>query len=141
MLFDIDKLFAAEAYVRSASTAGRAFEAAKHIYDLAAMHNHPKIRQVLKDPTQMEHLLKIRMDEELRRLDGIPNILPAEFILFTQAGDSVAVGKAYDTMQKQYVFRTYDRIEFTAAVTALQEIQKKLLQNPSWINCRLHIET
>lgn len=35
----IDKLFAAEAYVRNSSLEHRAFEAAKHIYDLAVMEN------------------------------------------------------------------------------------------------------
>ncbi len=132
----VDKLFAAEAYVRNASAANRAFEAAKHIYDLAVIRKHPKILGLLSDPAQMEHLLNIRMEEELGRLDGIPGVAPHEFTFFTQAGGNSNVSKAYDTMQKQYVLRACDNIEFSAAVDALQEIQEALLKNPAWVTCR-----
>lgn len=39
----VDKLFAAEAYVRKAEVKARAFEAAKHIYDLAVLEKIPEI--------------------------------------------------------------------------------------------------
>lgn len=39
----VDKLFATEEYVRQSSVNHRAFEAAKHIYDLAVIADHPKI--------------------------------------------------------------------------------------------------
>lgn len=131
----IDKLFAAEAYVRNAVVEHRAFEAAKHIYDLAVIAEHPKIVQLLSDTEQMEHLLKIRMEEELGRLDGIPGITPSEFTFFTQSGDNPNVRKAYDTMQNQYVFRDCDRIDFTVAVFALKKIQAQLIENSAWLLC------
>ena len=41
----VDKLFAAEAYTRKADQDHRAFEASKHIYDLAVIFEHPRIAQ------------------------------------------------------------------------------------------------
>lgn len=128
----VDKLFAAEAYVRHSSINQRAFEAAKHIYDLAVIVQHPKVSALLSDSDKLKHLLEIRMKEEQGRLDGIPGIVPTEFIFFTQAGDNSGVRKAYETMQNQYVLREQDRIEFKTAVKALINIQESLLKNPAW---------
>lgn len=131
----IDKLFAAEAYVRNSSVEHRAFEAAKHIYDLAVIAKHPKIVKLLSDTFQMERLLKIRVEEELRRLDGIPNVAPNEFVFFTQSGNNTDVRKAYDTMQNQYVLRSSDEIDFNTALAVLGDIQSMLLNNPAWTLC------
>lgn len=128
----VDKLFAAEAYVRHSSINQRAFEAAKHIYDLAVIAQHLKVSALLSDSDKLKHLLEIRMKEEQGRLDGIPGVVPTEFIFFTQAGDNSDVRKAYETMQNQYVLREQDRIEFETAVKALMNIQKSLLKNPAW---------
>ncbi|HRR40792.1 MAG TPA: nucleotidyl transferase AbiEii/AbiGii toxin family protein [Syntrophales bacterium] len=132
----IDKIFAAEAYVRSSSLDHRAFEAAKHIYDLVVMENHSKIIQLLSDADHMESLLKIRMEEELKRLDGIPGVAPDEFVLFTQTSNNTDVRKAYEIMQDQYVLRPVDRIDFDTATSILGNIHKKLLNNPSWLHSR-----
>lgn len=132
----IDKLFAAEAYVRKSSVEHRAFEAAKHIYDLAVMAEHPKIVQLLYDAAQMECLLNIRMEEELGRLDGIRDVVPSEFVFFVQAGNNTDVRKAYDIMQNQYVLRPCDRINLDTASSILGNIQNKLLDNPAWTLCR-----
>lgn len=56
----IDKLFAAEAYTRKSSEVHRAFEAAKHLYDLAVMAQLPRIQKLYKASGQMKHLLDIR---------------------------------------------------------------------------------
>lgn len=129
----IDKLFAAEAYVRSSAVGHRAFEAAKHIYDLAVIADHSKIRGLLSDRDKLEYLLEIRMEEEQGRLDGIPGIAPADFLFFTQAGENGEVCKAYETMQNQYVLREQDRIDFGKAVKQLIKIQGQLLKNPAWM--------
>ena len=50
----IDKLFAAEAYVRKASDPHRAFEAAKHIYDLVVIAENPKVSKLMKMPEQLK---------------------------------------------------------------------------------------
>jgi hypothetical protein len=128
----IDKLFAAEAYVRKASESHRAFEAAKHIYDLTVLREHKKIVQLLSDKEQMKLLLDIRIMEEKERLDGIPGVKPSEFSFFTDAASNVYVRRAYDIMQNQYVLRDSDRIDYDRAMEALASIRASLMNNPSW---------
>ena len=128
----VDKLFAAEAYVRKSSVEHRAFEAAKHIYDLAVLSHNPKIELLMADPAQMEHLLDIRLEEESGRLDGIPGVAPSEFTFFQSAKDNADVQRAYETMQNQYVLREQDRIAFSYATQELLLIEQKLLKNPAW---------
>ena len=128
----IDKLFAAEAYVRRSSDPKRAFEAAKHIYDLAVMIRQPDIQDFLADDTLVKKLLDIRMEEEAGRLDGIPGVLPKEFTFFEDAVRNDAVRRAYAVMQAQYVLRAEDRFEYDTAMTALSEIRDRLMQNQAW---------
>lgn len=132
----IDKLFAAEAYVRNSDVDHRAFEAAKHIYDLAVMETHPKIISLIEDEKNMEKLLSIRLEEEQSRLDGIPDILPIDFIFFTETKKNAKVKKAYEMMQNQYVMRDEDRISFETAMNSIAIIHKGLLQNPAWYHCQ-----
>lgn len=129
----IDKIFAAEAYVRRSSEPQRAFEAAKHIYDLTVMIQQANIRQLLTDEMQVRKLLNIRVEEEKRRLDGIPNVMPKEFTFFKTATDNADVRKAYTVMQGQYVLRPEDRIEYDIAMSALSEIHTALAHNKAWM--------
>ena len=130
----IDKLFAAEAYVRKSSIEQKAFEAAKHIYDLSVMSKHAKIARLLSDEGQMKYLLDIRMNEEMERLDGIPGVKPKEFKFFDSAYHNVDVQKAYKIMQKQYVLRETDKIDFETAAGSLNFINEALQKNPAWIH-------
>ena len=128
----IDKLFAAEAYVRRSTEPQRAFEAAKHIYDLAVMIRQPNIQSLLADDELVKKLLDIRVEEEAGRLDGIPGVMPKEFTFFEAAADDDAVRKAYAVMQAQYVLRPEDRIDYTDAMAALDEIRNRLLNCKAW---------
>lgn len=130
----IDKLFAAEAYTRKSADAHRAFEAAKHIYDLAVISEHPKIISLLSTQEQLKKLLDIRITEELNRHDGIPNVLPSDFQFFTEVSTNSNIIKAYDVMQKQYVLRDSDQIEYAAAMKALSKTYQRLRTNPAWRN-------
>ena len=132
----IDKLFAAEAYVRKSDINNRAFEAAKHIYDLMVMANQPDILKLLTDANQMEYLLHIRMREEIERLDGIPNITPSEFTFFANAAGNTNVRNAYKIMQNQYVMRESDKIDFEKAMNTLETIHQNLIANPAWLGCQ-----
>lgn len=128
----VDKLFAAEAYTRKSSDPHRAFEAAKHIYDLAVMRNNDKVKALLDDADQMKLLLEIRLAEEQGRLDGIPGVTPSEFVFFGEVPGNACVRNAYDAMQRQYVLRSEDEITYGDALAALDEIRAKLSMNPSW---------
>lgn len=128
----VDKLFATEAYVRKSAEKSRAFEAAKHIYDLAVMSKLPKIQELMMDEEQLKHLLSIRMTEELDRHDGIPGVIPSEFVFFEDAGNNQHVISAYETMQRQYVLRKCDRIPYENALNALKDIKHALEKNNAW---------
>ena len=81
----------------------------------------------------MGHLLDIRMNEELERLDGIPGVKPKDFIFFDTTSDNLDVKKAYKIMQKQYVLRETDQIDFETAITNLGLINSALKKNSAWI--------
>ncbi len=136
----IDKLFAAEAYTRKSSDPHRAFEAAKHLYDLAVMSKLPRIQQLYHQPEQMKHLLDIRMEEESNRLDGIPGVVPQEFTFFDGISSNIAIRKAYETMQNQYVLRSSDRITFSDATAAMKQIQQRLQSSPAWREYRMPVK-
>ncbi len=128
----VDKLFATEAYVRKAEVKGRAFEAAKHIYDLAVMSKLPQIRELLDNDEPLGRLLNIRMKEELGRLDGVPGVAPKEFTFFNDIQDNKLVISAYETMQRQYVLRECDRISYDDTLEALDGIKQSLKENVAW---------
>lgn len=128
----IDKLFAAEAYTRSAAQEHHAFEASKHIYDLAVISHEPRIVSFLQNKEQLTKLLTIRLTEEKNRLDGIPGVLPKDFTFFEKSCADTHIMKAYATMQNQYVFIPDDRIPLDEAQYRLHGLQDQLNQNPAW---------
>ena len=128
----MDKLFAAEAYVRKSSESNRAFEAAKHIYDLSVIYHHPQIQALFHNDELMKRLLDIRIEEEKERHDGIPDVMPVEFTFFVNAEANADVKKAYTIMQNQYVLRSSDRIDFQEAIQRLKEIKESLARNYIW---------
>lgn len=77
------------------------------------------------------------MTEEQERRDGIPGVLPRDFHFFTEAAGNGKVKAAYETMQRQYVLRDNDRIEYGAAMKALMDIRAELGKNAAWLECRL----
>ena len=131
----VDKLFAAESYVRKSKNEHKAFEAAKHIYDLTVMETQPEIESLLQSEKELKKLLKIRFTEEKERLDGIKKVLPTDFSFFTQAGQDKNVCIAYEKMRQQYVKRYEDRISLEAVKNSLKQIEIKLLKNPAWYKC------
>ena len=77
------------------------------------------------------------MAEEQERRDGIPGVIPQEFRFFADAADNSKVKAAYETMQRQYVLRDSDRIEYETAMKALTDIQTELMKNAAWLECQL----
>ncbi len=136
----VDKLFAAEAYVRKSETKNRAFEAVKHIYDLTVMSKLPQIIELIKSEESLEKLLKIRIKEEMGRLDGIPGIAPNKFTFFDDVKGNKLVINAYETMQRQYVLRDCDRISYEDTLKSLNDIKDILKNNPAW-NKQIEIDS
>ena len=129
----IDKLFAAETYTRNAGKENRAFEASKHIDDLAILSEQKKIKELLHDPEKMKYLLDIRMEEELNRLDGIPGVLPKDFIFFETAENNQYIKEAYPIMLDVFVLNPKDKLDLSDAAISLKYIHDELCKNPSWI--------
>lgn len=132
----IDKLFAAEAYVKKSNVSQKAFEAAKHIYDLSVLENNSKILSLLSNELLMKRLLDIRLEEETRRRDGIPYVAPNKFNFFNAVADNENVKTAYSTMQRQYVLREQDQIPYEKAMISLNHIFENLQKNEAWRNAR-----
>ena len=128
----VDKLFAAEAYVRKSGVRNRAFEAAKHIYDLAVMGKVTCIIELINKEKPLDKLLDIRMKEEMSRLDGIPGINPKEFTFFDDIKDNSLITNAYEIMQRQYVLRDCDRISYEEVLGELESIRLALKKNAAW---------
>lgn len=129
----IDKLFAAETYTRKSSNRRSAFDASKHIYDLAVLSDKLRIIELLSNTEKMSRLLEIRLQEEYMRLDSIPDILPNQFMFFRDAGTNSDIRKAYEIMQNQYVFRLTDRIEFDNALKTIDRMRISLSKNKAWL--------
>ncbi len=128
----VDKLFAAEAYTRNVEKEHRAFEASKHIYDLAVILDEPRISALLKNDIMMEQLLSIRLKEELNRLDGVPGVHPKDFIFFDKACNNPLIIKAYTIMQNQYVFIAKDRINIANASEKMIVLKSRLTKCRPW---------
>lgn len=128
----IDKLFAAEAYIRKSEFKNKAFETAKHIYDLAIMAKLPLILDLLTNENELDKLLSIRMKEENNRLNGIPGLMPNDFILFDNIKTNELVKEEYEIMQRQYVLRETDRITYKDATIILQNMYDILVKNNAW---------
>ena len=136
----IDKLFAAEAYTRASKEPHRAFEAAKHIYDLSVMSKLQRIQALFDDDELMTRLLDIRMEEEAGRLDGIPEVTPQQFSFFSDITDNNDVMIAYDTMQNQYVLTAADRIPYNDALNAINIIFEELQKCHAWTHYEISKE-
>lgn len=128
----VDKLFAAEAYTRNVEKEHRAFEASKHIYDLAVIFDEPRIKSLIENDKLMSQLLSIRLKEEQNRLDGIPGIFPKDFIFFDKACNNSLIKRAYKTMQNQYVFIAKERINIDDAAEKMILIKSRLAKSKSW---------
>ena len=128
----VDKLFAAEAYTRNADKEHRAFEASKHIYDLAVILSEKRIIDLFENEELLARLLSIRLTEEQKRLDGISGILPKDFVFFEEACSNPHIKKAYATMQNQYVLVAKERIDLDEAGIKMLQLKNKLEGCTAW---------
>lgn len=135
----VDKLFAAESYVRKAEEKERALEAAKHLYDLTIMFRMPQIFNLMNNEKLLRTLLNIRMKEEINRLDGIPKILPREFIFFDNLKDNDLIINAYETMENRYVLNENDKISYEDIIKEIKKIREELSKKNAWNNAELPI--
>ncbi|MHB8280389.1 MAG: nucleotidyl transferase AbiEii/AbiGii toxin family protein [Candidatus Humimicrobiaceae bacterium] len=122
----IDKLFAAEAYTRNAHIDKRAFDAAKHIYDLCVLADNEIINSFINNKELFRKIIDIRLEEEIQRRDGISGVELKSFSFFFNALDNVHIIKAYEIMQNQYVLKAEDIIPVGVAVQKLIKLSNLL---------------
>lgn len=126
----VDKLFAAETYVKDVETRG--IEATKHLYDITVMSELPKIKAFLKDQNAMENVIRIRLREEKLRKGGIPNKLPKDFEMFSIMKNNPQLDKAFQHMQKIYVVFDKDTIPTNQMIKTISTLYTELTKNPAW---------
>lgn len=128
----VDKLFAIESYIRKSYLFAKAFDVAKHMYDVVVLYSNSRIISLLKNEEHLHYLLTIRIKEEYSRLDGIKGILPREFTFFNLITYDNNVKSAYEIMQKQYIFQKQDIIKYEDAIIILLKTKNDLFKNKAW---------
>lgn len=122
----VDKLFAAEAYTRNGDKMSSAFDSAKHIYDLCVLKDMPQIQALAKSGAELGRLVRLRLREELNRLDGVPGVPTCELTFFRDAFAKEAIHTAYKRMQPIYVFRDGDITPVGEAIQGLRQLEEML---------------
>lgn len=129
----VDKLFAAEGYLRrTLSGQSKDFEASKQIYDLSVLSKNESILALLDNDSEMERLLKIQTDEEIKRHGGIGGVLPKDFMLFSSPDIYSRLYSEYNHMQNVYVFDPRYNIPFKDAVSSVMDLGEKLNSKGVW---------
>lgn len=126
----IDKLFAAETYIRQLDKKG--IDAAKHLYDLTVMYGRDNIRQFVHDENKMAEMISIRLKEEQARLGGISGVLPKDFIFFKQLEDNKTLAAEFEKMQRIYVLHDKYRVTIEDMIQIILKIYEELCKNPAW---------
>lgn len=130
----IDKLFAAEGYLRRSEDPAKAIEAAKHIYDLSVLEKNERIVKFLSDSKKMKKLLDIQMAEEQERHGGVGGVLPIEFTFFSKIQTTKNIHIGYNSMLERYVFDSKYKFPLKDIFASISRQEQALLKNSSWRN-------
>ena len=128
----VDKLFAAEAYVRRFAHEDKGLEASKHLYDLTVMSSLPRIVDLLGDEDSLEKMISIQMREEMNRLGGVPGLLPKNFEVFDRIQDDFRLHDAFRRTEDIYVLYDNDRFTVDTMLDTMRGLRKSLFLNSSW---------
>ena len=115
-----DKIFAAEFYFEREEF----FDVSKHVYDLAVLMRDERIVRFLKDGKRLKDMIAYKREEESRRKGGVSADLKiAQFSMFDALGGSNEFKRAFDAMQKIYVFDVGDRLSCEYAIATLKRLR------------------
>ena len=129
----VDKLFAAEAYVKRFAHEDKGLEASKHLYDLTVMSKLPRIVNLLNDENSLENMIFIQMKEEMNRLGGVPGLMPKYFEVFDRIRDDLKLHDAFRRMENVYVLYDKDRFSVSTMLSSMDDLRKALYLNRSWV--------
>lgn len=119
-----DKILAAEFYYSRKML----FDTAKHIFDLSIMMEMPRIQQMLSQPNELVTMISYKRNEERERIGSDLSDKPfSEFKLFDAIDTDMEFQKAFEQMQRIYVFQNDDMLDFGAVTRSISRLYEILL--------------
>lgn len=118
----IDKVFATEFYFERKDYS----DVAKHVYDLTVLLDNEQIKVFLKDKKRVIEVIGYKRKEELNRKGGVTaDMQIINFDYFEGLDDNKEFERAFDEMQRIYVFNEQDKLSkeiISAAISKLRKI-------------------
>ena len=104
------------------------FDTAKHIFDLSIMMEMPRIQQMLSQPNELVTMISYKRNEERERIGSDLSDKPfSEFELFDAIDTDMEFQKAFEQMQRIYVFQNDDMLDFGAVTRSISRLYEILL--------------
>lgn len=121
----IDKLFAIEDYFLG-NQFNRLIEVSKHLYDIHQLYLQPKIRKVLKNPSALKLIIKIKEEEQEERIEAKTrgkSIIEFDYFNHLNHED---IRISFDKMQDIYIFTNKHFVDFDNVISSLNKIYIEL---------------
>jgi predicted nucleotidyltransferase component of viral defense system len=119
----IDKIFATEFYYERAKYG----DMAKHIYDLTVLFENEKIKLFLKDKNRVAEIVGLKRVEERKRIGGVSeNTKIGDFSYFKGLAKNSAFLRAFEEMQRIYVFNEKDKLSADYAIACIAKLHQIL---------------
>lgn len=119
----IDKVFAAQFYFERKDYN----DVAKHVYDLTFLFDNKQIKEFLNDPKRMLKVIGYKRKEELNRKGGVAEEMKIkDFDYFDGLKGNKEFEKAFNEMQRIYVFSEQDKISKEDVFAAISELRKMM---------------
>ena len=119
-----DKILAAEFYYEQ----GEYFDTSKHLFDLSVMMEMQRIKDMLSDSDKFIEMIAYKRDEERERLGSDLAEKPfSDFKLFTSLDSDEKLREAFEEIQRIYVFKREDMINYSDMQQKIIGLNEKLL--------------
>ena len=99
-------------------------DASKHLYDIVAISNHPRIQKSLNDKSKIHQLVAIKRKEETSLGRELGKLPIASFAIFKDPQKDKELKQAFQDMQEIYVFDKNDLIPFDDMVIKVKHVQQ-----------------
>lgn len=119
-----DKILAAEFYYER----GEYFDTSKHLFDLSVMMEMQRIKNMLSNSDVFIEMISYKRNEERERLGSDLAEKPfSDFKLFTSLGNDKRLQEAFEEMQRIYVFKREDMMDYSDMQQKILALNEKLL--------------
>lgn len=121
----IDKLFAAEHYIREK----KYLDSGKHLYDLTVLLKNDRVKNFINNKNALYEMIILQRKEEKSRYGGISeNIALEQFEVFNCLNNDDVI-RAIDYVHNVYVFDKEDILDITEIRDAINKIKIVLLRD------------